>query len=74
MCMSCALDIIVKLFSLSHLYELLIQLQVDIDNKSIDSKLKLRKLLPHVLSDVLSNENKRVCDGKGIVAKKDCSD
>ena len=26
--------------------------------------------LPHVLSDVLSNENKRVCDGTGIVAKK----
>ena len=36
----------------------------------IDSKWKLRKSLPHVLSDVLSNENKRVCDGKGIVAKK----
>ena len=30
MCMSCALDIIVKLFSLSHFYELVIQLQVDI--------------------------------------------
>ena len=30
----------------------------------------LGKSLPHVLSDVLSNENKRVCDGKGIVAKK----
>ena len=30
MCMSCALDIIVKLFSLSLLYELVIQLQVDI--------------------------------------------
>ena len=30
MCMSSALDIIVKLFSLSLLYELVIQLQVDI--------------------------------------------
>ena len=30
MCMSCALDIIVKLFSLSLFYELVIQLQVDI--------------------------------------------
>ena len=29
MCMSCALDIIVKLFSLSLFYELVIQLQVD---------------------------------------------
>ena len=30
MCMSCALDIIVKLFSLSLFYELVIQLQVGI--------------------------------------------
>ena len=30
MCMSCALDIIVKLFSLSLFYELLIEFQVDI--------------------------------------------
>ena len=30
MCMSCALDIIIKLFSLSLFYEFLIQLQVDI--------------------------------------------
>ena len=30
MCMPCALDIIVKLFSLSLFYELVIQLQVDI--------------------------------------------
>ena len=30
MCMSCALDISVKLFSLSLFYELVIQLQVDI--------------------------------------------
>ena len=30
MCMACALDIIVKLFSLSLFYELVIQLQVDI--------------------------------------------
>ena len=30
MCMSCALDIIVKLFSLSLFYELVIQLHVDI--------------------------------------------
>ena len=30
MCMSCALDIIVKLISLSLFYELVIQLQVDI--------------------------------------------
>ena len=30
MCMSCALDIFVKLFSLSLFYELVIQLQVDI--------------------------------------------
>ena len=119
MCMSCALDIIAKLFSLSLFYELVIQLQVDIcildtilmlpefgpesgalasvgefvlcvtmtwrhlhfkwrnglqkQQQWIDSKWKLRKSLPHVLSDVLSNENKRVCDGKGIVAKKDCS-
>ena len=116
MCMSCALDIIVKLFSQSLFYELVIQLQVDIcildtilmlvefgpesgalatvgefvicvtmtwrhlhfkwrnglqkQQQWIDSKWKLRKSLQHVLSDVLSNENKRVCDGKGIVAKK----
>ena len=30
MCMSCALDIIVKLFSLSLFYELVIQLQVNV--------------------------------------------
>ena len=116
MCMSCALDIIVKLFSLSIFYGLVIQLQVDIcildtilvlpefgpesgalatvgefvlcvtmtwrhlhfkwrnglqkQQQWIDSKWKLRKSLPHVLSDVLSNENKRVCDGKVFVTKK----
>ena len=32
------------------------------------------KSRPHVLLDVLSNVNKRVCDEKGIVAKKaNCS-
>ena len=102
LCMSWALDI-VKLFSLSLFYELVIQLQVDIcildtilmlpefgpesgavatvgefvlcvtmtwrhlhfkwrnglqkqQQQWIDSKWKLRKSLPHVLSDVLSNE------------------
>ena len=101
MCMPCALDIIVKLFSLSLFYELVIDICIldtilmlpEFDPESgalatvgefvlivtitlrhlhfkwrnelqqqqqqwIDSKWKLRKSPPHVLSDVLSNENK----------------
>ena len=44
MCMSCALDIIVKLFSLSLFYELMIQLQVDIC--ILDTILMLPELCP----------------------------
>ena len=44
MCMSCALDIIVKLFSLSLFYELVIQLQVDIC--ILDTILMLPKFGP----------------------------
>ena len=44
MCVSCALDIIVKLFSLSLFYELVIQLQVDIC--ILDTILMLPELGP----------------------------
>ena len=46
MCMSCALDIIVKLFSLSLFYELVIQLQVDIC--ILDTILMLPEFGPRV--------------------------
>ena len=40
------------------------------NDNEFDSKWKSRKSLPHFLSDILSNKDKRVCDKKGIVAKR----